>query len=107
MISSRIEDWPLATLHAVETSPIVNERFPALAQAAHSMAEGKGCAARSVERPAEAAAAAAAAAESRSITDIRALLEYRRDMVRVLTRRALNQAWAEVTRAESGKGGLH
>ena len=32
---------PLATLHAVETSPTVNERFPALAQATYSMASAQ------------------------------------------------------------------
>ncbi len=63
---------------------------PIRAREAEGMLKGKVFAARSVERAAE-----AAAAESRPISDIRASLEYRRAMVRVLTRRALNQAWAE------------
>jgi carbon-monoxide dehydrogenase medium subunit len=63
---------------------------PIRARKAEGILKGKVFAARSVERAAE-----AAAAESRPITDIRASLEYRRDMVMVLTRRALNQAWAE------------
>jgi CO/xanthine dehydrogenase FAD-binding subunit len=62
---------------------------PIRAKKAEGILKGKAFAARSVERAAE-----AAAAESHPITDIRASLEYRRDMVMVLTRRALNQAWA-------------
>lgn len=75
---------------------------PIRAREAEGVLKGKMFADRSVERAAEAAAAA-----SRPITDIRASLEYRRDMVRVLTRRALKQAWAEVKRAESCKRELH
>lgn len=48
-----------------------------------------------VTRGAIAAAAAAAAAECRPIGDVRASAAYRRDMVRVLTRRAIEQAIEE------------
>ena len=66
---------------------------PMRARKAEGMLKGKVLTARSVERAAE-----AAAAESRPITDIRASLNYRRDMVKVLTRRALNQAWTQAKR---------
>ncbi len=70
---------------------------PLRAKKAERMLKGSVFDDRLVEQAAE-----AAAAESRPITDVRASLEYRRDIVRVLTRRALNQSWSEAR----GEGGL-
>ncbi len=63
---------------------------PIRAKKAEKVLKGKAFTSRSVGQ-----AAQAAAAESRPITDIRGSIEYRRGIVEVLTRRALNQAWAE------------
>ncbi|TFZ01295.1 FAD binding domain-containing protein [Ramlibacter rhizophilus] len=60
---------------------------PLRARAAEALLQGKAPTPERFERAAE-----AAAAESRPIADVRASAEYRRDMVRVLTRRALEQA---------------
>jgi carbon-monoxide dehydrogenase medium subunit len=47
-------------------------------------------------------AALLASEEAKPVTDIRASMEYRREMVRVITQRALQQAWRKLT--AGGKG---